>query len=261
MKSVSLLLILLFLISCESKQNRMINIVLLHRSTGLGIYLGKTNPYVYKLSKKSDVKSYIRKYNKKNKTSYSITEQHFASPLSLKNYPYDYYNVWVKNAGNKPFMNVPTLEMLTEDYSIIVFKHCYSASNIMEDTGNPDIDSDDKRIENYKLQYIALKKKMHEFPGTKFIVWTPPVCVKNFISEDEAQRTHEFYNWIMDEWNERGDNIYVWDFYKYETEGGLYFKDEYAVGINDSHPGKNFSARMAPILAEYIINVAGGIIE
>jgi len=258
MKTVSVLFFLVLLISCESNQTNMTKIVLLHRSTGLRIYMGKTNHYIYKFTKHGDIKSYFKRYNKKNKTNYSITEQHFASPLSSKNYPFDYYNIWVKNAGDKPFMNVPTLELLTKDYNIIVLKHCFSASNIMEDSGKPDIESDEKRVENFKLQYNALKKKMHEFPETKFIVWTPAVNVKNLIKEDEAQRTREFYKWIIGDWDEKGDNIYIWDFYKYETEGELYFKDKYAVNVNDSHPGKDFSSRMAPILAKFIIDVAKG---
>jgi hypothetical protein len=239
----------------------MVKIVFLHRSTGLSIYRGKTNPYVFKFTKAGDIKSYFNKYNRSNKTNFSISEQHFASPLSSKNYPYDYYNIWVKNAGDKPFMNVSTLEILTADYDVIVFKHCFSASNIMEDTGKPDIESENKRIENYKLHYNALKNKMYEFPKTKFIIWTPAVHVKNLISVDEAQRTHEFYKWIIDEWDEKGDNIYIWDFYKYETEGELFFNNAYAISVNDSHPGKEFSARMAPILGMFIIDVAEGKIE
>ena len=113
--------------------------------------------------------------------------------------------------------------MITKDYNVIIFKHCFPVSRISEDTGNPDINSDDKRIENYKLQYDALKKKMHEFPNNKFIVWTPAVCTKNQMTEDEAKELNNFYKWMIDEWDEKGDNIFIWDFYKYETEGGLVF--------------------------------------
>lgn len=234
----------------------MKEIIFLHRSTGLNIFMGKTNPYIHKYTGKNEVDPVFKKYNRENKTDYSITELHYASPLSKKNFPYDYYNIWVKNGGNEPFMGVPTLEILTKNYDIIIFKHCYSATNIMEDTGNPNIDSEEKRVENYKLQYTALKQKMHEFPETKFILWTPAVNVRNLFSQGEEQRTYGFYRWILDEWDEVGDNIMIWDFYKYETEGGLYFKDEYAMNSNDSHPGKNFSSKMAPIFAKFVIDVA-----
>ena len=88
------------------------------------------------------------------------------------NYPYDYYNIWVKHAGDAPYQGEPTLEMLTKEYDVIVWKHCYPVGNILPDTGTPDVDSAEKRLENYKLQYAELKEKMRSFPDTKFIVWT-----------------------------------------------------------------------------------------
>jgi hypothetical protein len=75
------------------------------------------------------------------------------------------------------------------------------------------------------------------------------------MSEDEAKRTYQFYRWIMDEWDEKGDNIFVWDFYKYEVENGIYLLDKYAYGPDNSHPGIEFSARVAPLFCNYIIEV------
>ena len=102
---------------------------------------------------------------------------------------------------------------------------------------------------------------MHEFPNNKFIVWTPAVHVKNNITLEEAQRTYDFYKWVKNEWDEKGDNIFIWDFYKYETEGDLYLQDKYATGINDSHPNKQLSGKLAPLFAQFIIDVADGITE
>lgn len=70
--------------------------------------------------------------------------------------------------GNKP-MNEPTLEILSKKYNLIIFKHCFPVCNISEDTNHPDINSSEKRIENYKLQYIALKQKLRAFPDTNFL--------------------------------------------------------------------------------------------
>lgn len=257
------LIISLILISCKTKQEKMEKIIFLHHSTGGAIWNGDVNRYIRKLTGKNAVSTYIKNYNRKNKTNYSIFEQSFPNPElhGWGNFPYDYYNIWVKNAGEKPFEGEPTLEILTKQYDIIIFKHCYPVSNIMEDTGKPDINSDEKRLENYKLQYLALKKKIHEFPENKFIVWTPAAKVKNGITPDEAKRTNEFYKWVINEWDEKEDNIYIWDFYKYETDGGLYLKDEYSVSPNDSHPNRQFSGRIAPLFSQYIIDVAEGIID
>ena len=126
-------------------------------------------------------KSFFDDFNKKNNSNYKIADLTFPkeTPYGWNNYPYDYYNIWVKHAGENTYMEEPTLEILSKKYEIIVFKHCFPTSRISQDTGTPDINSDEKKIENYKLQYNALKNKMHEFPNNKFIVWTPAVCTKN----------------------------------------------------------------------------------
>ena len=137
-------------------------ILFLHHSTGECVWNG-------------GVKEWFTAYNKDNKTEYEIAEQNFPKddPYGWNNYPYDYWNIWVKHAGSKEFKGEPTLEMLTPKYDVIVFKHCFPVSGIDEDIGKGDVASEDKRVENYKLQYDALKKKLHEFPKTKFIVWKP----------------------------------------------------------------------------------------
>jgi hypothetical protein len=263
MKTLSLLLITCLFLSCESKQDDMTKAIFLHHSTGKRIWLGSTHRYVYKITKRGDVESYFKKYNKKNNVSYIIKEQAFPaeSPYGWRNNVYDYYNIWVKNAGEKSYKNEPTLEILTKENDVIIFKHCFPLTKIKEDTGIPNIDSEVRSIENYKLQYTALKKKMHEFPGKKFIVWTPAVHVKNNLSHEEAQRTNNFYKWVIDEWDEKGDNIFVFDFYQYETEGGLYLLDKYASGPKDSHPNRQLSGRIAPLFAQFVIDVIEGKIK
>jgi hypothetical protein len=239
----------------------MKKVLFLHHSTGKCIWLGKTNRYINKLTGSSDVLKYFSEYNRKNRADIHIEERIFPKkqPYGWKNYPYDYYNIWVKNAGNSPYMEEPTLEILTKKFDVIIFKHCYPVSRILEDTGTPDIDSSIKRIENYKLQYNALKRKMHEFPDNKFIVWTPAVMTKNQLTEDEAKRTLEFYRWIKENWYEQGDNIFIWDFYQYETEGGLYLPEKYAEGSVNSHPNKDFAAKVSPLFSKFVIDVVNGV--
>lgn len=94
---------------------------------------------------------FLNKYNKKNKINYFIYELTFPKALQYgwKDYPFDYYNIWGKNAGESSYKGEPTLEMLTKEYDIIIFKHYFTVSHILEDTGAPDINSDIKRIVNY----------------------------------------------------------------------------------------------------------------
>jgi hypothetical protein len=263
MRNLIILFSALLLTGCSSNNEIMKKIIFLHHSTGQSVWIGKTNKYVYRFTGKGDVQKFFDRYNGKNGTRYVISEMSFpkSSPYGWNNYPYDYYNIWVKNAGETPFMEEPTLEILTREYDVIVFKHCYPVSRIQPDTGTPDIDSDTKTLENYKLQYEALKNKMHEFPDNKFIVWTPAVNTQKLMTEEEAIRTRQFHEWMTVEWDEKGDNIFIWDFYKYETEGGLYLTDENAFSPDNSHPAKKFAGRVSQLLGKFIVEVISGTVE
>jgi len=224
-----------------------VNIIFLHHSTGSVIW-------------KAGVQKWIKKYNKKNGTNFNIAERAFPaeSPYGWNNYPYDYWNIWVKNAGAEEFQKEPTLEILTTGYDLIVFKHCFPVSSVQADTGSPDAGSSEKRIENYVLQYEALKQKMHAFPSTNFLVWTGAALVRQATDEESATRAKQFFDWVRNDWDEPGDNIFLWDFYGRETEGGLYLKDEYAEGPKNSHPNKKFAKTAAPLFCQRMIDVLEG---
>jgi len=230
-------------------KSKEVKIVLLHHSTGGVIFNGN----------KSDitVPNWFETYNKENGTTYSITEQAFPKkePYGWKNYPYDYYNIWVKNGGDQPFTEEPTLEILTKQYDVIIFKHCFPVSSVEEDGETADINSSKKTLANYKLQYNAIKEKLKEFPNTKFIVWTGASLVKNNTNPEKGKRSREFAEWVKNEWDTPNDNIFVWDFYELETEGGIYLKPEYAVSESDSHPSKEFAAKVLPLLGNRIVDV------
>jgi hypothetical protein len=222
-------------------------VIFLHHSTGQNIWNG-------------GVEQWFEEYNASSEHKIHVVEQAFpaSAPYGWHNYPCDYWNIWVKNAGAKPYKKEPTLEMLTDKYDIVVFKHCFPVCKIKEDTGNPDISSSEKRVENYKLQYEALKKKMSEFPNTRFIVWTGAALVEAATTQAEAERARTFFEWVKNEWDQPDDNIFIWDFYELETEGGLYLKPEYAKGPRDSHPNEMFSAKAASELSKAIIEVGTG---
>ena len=222
-------------------------VVFLHHSTGECVWNG-------------GVPGWFRAYNAANKTEYRIKERAFpaGSPYGWENYPYDYWNIWVKHAGAKPYKNEPTLEMLTRQYDVIIFKHCFPVTSIEPDTGAADVSSSEKRIENYKLQYNALKQKMRQFPKTLFIVWTGAVQVKSDMDEAAARRAKTFFDWVTSRWDQKGDNIFVWDFYQLETQGSLYLKPQYSQGPADSHPNEAFSKAVAPRFCQRIVDVIAG---
>ena len=274
MKSKLLGIIVSFMIiplsSCKQKENiSEMKIIYLHHSTGGVIWRGGKTPFMTKVIRRINIRLadiigarermplLISKYNKVQNRNYLIEEKAFpkATPYGWNNYPYDYYNIWVKNAGEKPFLEEPTLEILTKEYQVIIFKHCYPVSNILSDQEPADINSDKKTIVNYKLQYSALRNKLHEFPDTKFILFTGAAQVKSNLTEAEAKRTREFFEWVIDEWDLPDDNIYIWDLYRLQTEGGLYLRDKYAVSLNDSHPTDDFAGKAVKLLFNRIIDI------
>ena len=185
-------IVLLICIGCSNNSNKMdsmnneTKILFLHHSTGNNIWKGGKTGLFYRAMRKakinlnSEVEKWFTKYNKTKGTNYTIQEQAFPKkePYGWKNYPYDYYNIWVKNAGNEPYMEESTLEMLTKENDLIIWKHCFPVGSILESEA-PDINSETKTLENYKLQYVALKTKMKEFPDTKFLVWTGAALVED----------------------------------------------------------------------------------
>jgi hypothetical protein len=258
------ILSLIFFISCknseEIKMENQTNIIFLHHSTGRFIWNGGLSRIPSKLGFAGDMEKWFDRYNEEHDKNYQITELFFPKdePYGRRNYPFDYYNIWVKNAGDQPYKEEPTLEILTKKYDVIIFKHCFPVSSIKEDTIKPDINSEISTLTNYKLQYEALKKKMLEFPETKFILWTPPALLQIHTHKEEAERANEFSEWIKNVWDVKGDNIFLWDFRKLQVEGGLYLKKEYALDVNDSHPNREFSKTVAAYFCRRIVDVIDG---
>jgi hypothetical protein len=240
--------------------SKPVRIVFLHHSTGQVVLVGNTPKIVFKVTGKGDVAKWISNYNRSNGASLRFEAVDFPTGQNYEwaNYPFDYHNIWVRHAGAVPYKGEPTLEMLTSKYDVIVWKHCYPVGEILADTGKPDVDSKEKRLENYKAQYLDLRDKMRSFPDTKFIVWTGAALVKDGTTPEQAARTRQFFDWVKSEWDEPGDNIFLWDFYELETEGGLYLKDEYAKSRTDSHPRSDFGGRVAPLFGQRIVSVVQG---
>ncbi len=224
--------------------NGSASIRLLHHSTGGVIWNG-------------GLASWIAAYNAAHGTSYAISETDFPkdSPYGWNNYPYDYWNIWVDHAGDSPYVEEPTLEILTQQYKLIIWKHCFPVSNVEADTGM-DITSSRKSLENYEAQYAALKEKMHQFPSNLFLVWTGAALRESETSAAQASRAQAFAQWVTEVWDEPDDNIFVWDFRALETGGGLYLLPENAEG--DSHPNETFAAQVAPFLGKRIVDVLEG---
>ena len=221
------------------------NIIFLHHSTGGGVWGG-------------GVPEWFDNYNSTNGTTYSIIERAYPKdePYGWANYPFDYYNIWVAHEGEAQYMTEDTLELLTDTYNVIIWKHCFPVSDIGDDSGPADVNSSEKTIGNYQEQYNALKEKMHEFPSVRFIVWTGAALVADDTDAASAVRARDFFTWVKETWDQPLDNIYVWDFFELETEGGNVLLGKYASG--DSHPNNEFNQYVAPLFSQRIVDVIQG---
>jgi hypothetical protein len=236
-----------------------VKVILLHHSTGKGVWRGHTSKYFLKLGFKGDVEKWFLKYNQTCDIKIRVEERYFpkSSPYGWKNNPYDYYNIWVRNAGNQEYMEEPTLEILTKQYDVIIWKHCFPVGKIL-DGSVADVNSDVKTLANYKLQYHALKQKMHEFPDNKFMVWTGASLVESATTPEQSKRAREFFTWVIQEWDEPGDNIFIWDFNELETGGDLYLKPEYTKDPANSHPNIEFYSMASVYFCNRLVSVVEG---
>jgi hypothetical protein len=243
-------------------------IVFLHHSTGEEIWKG-------------GVPLFLQGWNSAHGTHYEISELPYPAavgnhPLLRKllparifnrlikehypwdNYPYDYWNLWVAHTAENRDRSELNLDDLARTYDVIIFKHCFPVSRIEPDDGRPSVSSRKQTLANYKLQYEALKARMHQFPNTRFIVWTGAALTPAASNSDEAARAGQFATWVKESWDEKGDNVFIWDFRELETGGGPFMKPEYAFRPDDSHPAKAFAATAAPLLGRRIIDVVEG---
>jgi len=220
------------------------DVILLHHSTGAVIWGG-------------GVSAWVDSYNSAHSTSYAISELAYPdSPYPWQNYAYDYWHLWVQGGGQAETESVPTLCSLAQAHQVIVFKHCFPMSGIEADGPTPDITSEDKTVANYKLQYGAIKARLHEFPNNLFIVWTGAALRIEDSNAEQGARAREFFTWVKEQWDEPGDNIFVWDFFELETEGTNFLTPAHA--STDSHPNDTFAQEVAPLFGQRLVNVLEG---
>lgn len=223
-----------------------VRIAYLHHSTG-GVVWGGGVPEA------------IQAWNAAHATDYRITERTYPATSGgypWANDPYDYWNLWVAHQGTSRDRGELNLDDLAATAEVIVLKHCFPVSDVQADGAAPEVGSEVRTLANYQLQYQALKARLHQFPSTRFLVWTGAALRQAETSEAAATRARDFATWVKTVWDEPGDNVWVWDFRELETGGGLYLLPANSAG--DSHPGEAFASRAAPLVARRIVDVVEG---
>jgi hypothetical protein len=254
-----------------------VRIAYLHHSTGEAVWRGGVRGRLFRIWESTvmpvwaknwankfcpfGVPGFIAKWNVVNKTDYRIVRLTYPSTANgypWENYPYDYWNLWVAHTGEHRDRGELNLDDLVRDYDVIVFKHCFPVSRILAESNDPDVKLDEKTIGNYMLQYEALKRRLHQFPTKRFILWTGPVLAQSATDDEQAQRARKFFDWVRTTWDEKGDNIYLWDFYSISADTNGYLAAHFESAPGNSHPGKKLCRDAAALVGRRIVDVIEG---
>ncbi len=235
-------------------------IIFLRHSTGGNVF------------EQGGVKSWFDDYNQTNGTTYDISMRAYPdTPYQWRNYPYDYWNLWINPNGpaSAGRLGVDTLENLAANYDMIIFKHCFPGADIVADSGSANVSSSVKSLQNYKLQYRALREKFDRMPETIFMVWTLAPRHRLYTNSASASRAKTFVEWVKNEWlTEDGKahpNIFVFDFWGYVAEdrsnppngriNTLRYEYERSHSSSDSHVNTQGNRVVGPLFAQQVVDV------
>ena len=114
---LSLFLVATLAVACSGSQSppppEGTPIIFLHHSTGGVIWEG-------------GVEDWIEDYNADQGTDYAIVDRVYPGEgYPWSNYPYDYWNIWIDHEGDRPYKKQDTLEILTADYELVIWKQCF----------------------------------------------------------------------------------------------------------------------------------------
>jgi hypothetical protein len=159
----------------------------------------------------------------------------------------------------------PRFADLVAQYDVVIMKHCFPASDILEDIGKADPTSPRQSLENYQAIYRLLRDKFDKNPNKLFIIWTLPPRHRLFQPSEghkdaNAARATEFSNWLKGNFvNEGGShpNIFIWDFRGLIVDPDTNFlKYEYESDHNspDSHPNKLANDKAGPQFSKFTVD-------
>jgi hypothetical protein len=259
-KFIAVVIILVAVFFFTAPEARALNtdkIRILTHSTGRNLY-------------NAGVAGWFTDFNTSHGTTYEISRVDYPSDslYGHANYPYDWWNIWGsedeqgnprQRACQSGEPDLECLEGLASQYDVIVFKQCYPGADVREEAASgPSISSARKTVENYKLQYRALRSELDKFPDTLFIVWTLVPRRESATNLDNSGRARTFVNWVRDDWlTEDGNphpNIRIFDYWGHASDSDNYLKDTYERDGTDSHPNTLANEEIYPLFSQCIID-------
>lgn len=229
-------------------------VVFVHHSTGEHIWGGGAED-AYKALRPDD----------------TITEQLYPSAAygEWENKPQNYQHLWfgmpdatASDLANRHAEGQESFAQLLAKGDVLVFKHCFDGDAMFPSSTEGAFG---QTLEKYKASYEVLKTELRKKTDNIFLVWTvaplSPSERAHFQAADNVQISLDFRNWVLNEWDEPGDNIFVFDYRLLATRGELsYLAESDAVDPNneDSHPSDDLSKVIAPCFARRLADVVNG---
>jgi len=131
------------------------------------------------------------------------------------------------------------------EYKVFIFKSCFPAANIADDT----------QLQQYKNYYLGMRNVMDQYPDHIFIPMGFPPLEPGSTTPENAARARSFANWLKStEYTGGHPNIYVFDFFGQLADSNNYLRAEYRPGDGDSHPNMLANQTVAPVFVNFIIN-------
>ena len=154
-----------------------------------------------------------------------------------------------KNAFNK----------ILEKHDVIIFKSCFPASRIKEDSLIKDlVDPKRRSIYNYKRHYLNIRSTAEKFPEKFFLIVTQPPLHPSATNKEEAKRARAFVEWLKSKDYLNGyRNLFVFDYFSLlaDPETSM-LRSAYQIEPNgkNSHPNAVANMLIGPQFADFIIN-------
>ena len=164
------------------------------------------------------------------------------------------YNIVVSNNSPKEYADIvsrdpndPTLKQIL-NYDVIAFKNCYPTTRI----------TSDQQLENDIKYYKIIRDNLKKYPSKQFVVLTPPPARKETTNLENSERAKKLVDWLNSkEFSQDIPNIHVFDFYSLLADKDGFLKKEYTRLLPwDSHPNKKANKIVAPIFANYLVNMS-----
>jgi hypothetical protein len=155
--------------------------------------------------------------------------------------PEGYYNLFQEGNLSIPGHALNQIMM----YEVIMFKSCYPAASIPDET----------TLADYKRYYLSIRDFMDRHPEKIFIPFTTPARHPAETNATEAANARAFANWLTSsEYTSGHPNVFPFNFFGLLADSSNMLRPEYRPSYVDSHPNERAGREIGPVLVNFVIN-------